>query len=130
MPSFTKYSKKFNLLCCLKYYTKQLMFNLLFCVFWGFFSTRLNVILSRRKATNDPIQVEIQGGKPTSYKTVKKTIEFCEKGPFKSVSCCRFPFQKKKKKKKKKKKRKIKKKQDRLRQCSKKQDIYIGKHDA
>ena len=40
---------------------------------------------------------------------------FCENGPFKSVSCCRFPFRYSDKKKKKKKKKK--KNQDRLRVC-------------
>ena len=27
-----------------------------------------------------------------SYETMKKTINCCEKGPFKSKCCCRFPF--------------------------------------
>ena len=33
-----------------------------------------------------------EGGEPSSYKTVKKTIDFCEKGPFTSVNYCRFLF--------------------------------------
>ena len=64
---------------------------------------------------------EIQGGEPTSWKRMKKTMSYTEKHPFKSVfkvNCCRFPF------------RYSDKNQDRLRECSKKQSIYIGKLDA
>ena len=43
---------------------------------------------------------------------------YSEKDPFKSVSCCRFQFHYSDKK------------VDRLRECSKKQSIYIGKLDA
>ena len=55
---------------------------------------------------------------PTSCKTAKTTIDFCIKGQFKSVSCCRFPFCYSGKNK------------DRLRECNKKQGTYIGKLDA
>ena len=32
------------------------------------------------------------GRKPTSYQTMEKSIDFCEKGPFKLVSCIIFHF--------------------------------------
>ena len=50
-----------------------------------------------------------------SYKTVKKTVGFCKKSPFKLVNCCCFPFCC------------FDKSQDRLRECSMKQGIYIDK---
>ena len=87
----------------------------------------MNTSLSKQ---NQAFAVSIQGrvcvcvcggggggaGGTTSYVRVKKTINFCEMGPFKSVSCCRFRFPN----------RCSDKNQDKLRVCSKKQGIYIG----
>ena len=36
--------------------------------------------------------LKYSSGKPASYKTETKPIDCCEKGSFKSVSCCSFPF--------------------------------------
>ena len=52
------------------------------------------------------------GRKSMSYKTVKKTIDFFEKNPFKLASGYCFPF------------RCFDKNQDRLRECSKKQHLF------
>ena len=52
-------------------------------------SSILSVVLLLN--TNITRQITMEGGgKPTSYKTVKKTIDFQEKDPFKSV--CRFHY--------------------------------------
>ena len=55
------------------------------------------------------------GREPTSQIRMKKSIlSYIEKHPFKSVSCCRFPF------------RCSDKNQDRLRECGKKQGIILA----
>ena len=38
------------------------------------------------------VHIHIHREEPTSKKKMKKTISYSEKHPFKSVSCCRFPF--------------------------------------
>ena len=60
------------------------------------------------------------GGGETTYVIHgrEKDNRVCEKGPFKSTSCCRFPLFCSDKN------------QDRLREGNKKQCIYIGKLDV
>ena len=78
----------------------------------------INTFHFQSSHVHEVASVHLQGGKPKPYKTVKKTIDFCEKSPFKSVSYCPFHFVV------------LTKTRIGSENVAKKQGIYIGNFDA